>query len=323
MVAFLIYGLITLTMLGVALLHPKTPEWVWEFSFLGNIAILAVLSLLSFLAYQRERHYRHVFFTLWIVFAVNALVTPIWVIFSSADDFVNSLRFYVWYPVIGVHSAFAWAVTTITIGYITSPSKRLVHVAMGGLALFIMVGWLYSPYTWDPLAALVQDSNGKQIVNYAELNRSSALLDVYSLLVLLAFYVHKYRTDRPIGAFADTLLFLFGLALAIDTAEMMLPSSEMAFLVVSQWAIMITNIAMVICLALRLKFKSQTIADYYESQCLSDDPAIDRRIGRFDRLILRTFFDPEKIGQKIFFGPGSARMKVRRTPTHVARRANS
>jgi len=323
MVAFLVYGIITLGLLATALLHPKTPEWVWEVSFMGNIAILAVLSLLSFLAYQRERHYRHVFFTLWVVFAVNALAAPFQAMFHVAGNFDNYLRYYVWYPIIGVHAAFAWSVTTITVGYMTAPSKRLVHVAIAGLALFIMVAWLYSPYMWNPLAALVQDPNGTQSVSYIELNRSSAILNLYSLLVLLAFYVHKYRTDRPIGAFADTLLFLFGLALTIDTAEMMLPNLEMAFLVVSQWAMMITNVAMAVCLALRLKFKSQSIADYYESQCLSDDPAIDRRIGRFDRLILRTFFDTEKIGQKIFLGTGTARMKVRRTPTHVTRRANS
>lgn len=323
MVAFFIYSTITLGLLGVAFLHPRTPEWVWELSFLGNIAILAILSLLSFMAYQRERHYRHVFFTLWVVFGLNALSAPLLTMFYVADIFEYKLRFFVWYPIITVHAAFAWSVTTITVGYITSPSKRFMHVAIAGSALFIMIAWLYSPYTWNPLAALVHTTEGKPDVSYAELNLSSAILNVYSLLMLLAFYVHKYRTDRPIGAFADTLLFLLGLALLIDTAEMSLPNLEMEFLVVSQWAMMFTNMAMAVCLALRLKFKSQTIADYYESQCLSDDPAIDRRIGWFDRLILRSFFDPEKIGQKVFLGTGSAKMKVRRTPTRVVRRANS
>ncbi|MBK6766019.1 MAG: hypothetical protein IPG71_06750 [bacterium] len=143
------------------------------------------------------------------------------------------------------------------------------------------------------------------------------------MLMLLAFYVHKYRTDRPIGAFADTLLFLFGLALAVDTAELMLPESDLKHFIISQWAILFINLGMALSLALRLKFKSQTVADYYESQCLSDDPAIDRRIGSFDRFILRTFFDPEKIGQKVFLGTSSAQMKVRRTPSPVARRTGS
>ncbi|NUO19210.1 hypothetical protein HUU59_07195 [bacterium] len=323
MVAFFVYSIITLGLLSAALLHPATPEWVWEFSFLVNIAILGLMSLLSFLAFRREQHYRHVFFALWLVFAFNALGAPFMTMFHIAGDFDNYLRYYVWYPIIGIHTLFAWAVTTITAGYIAPPRKRLLHVAIAGLALFIVVGWLYSPYIWDPLKAVATAADGSQSVSYDEINRSSAILNVYSLLVLLAFYVHKYKTDRPIGAYADTLLFLFGIALAIDTAEMLLPSAEMELLVVSQWAMMFTNIAMTVCLALRLKFKSQTIADYYESQCISDDPSIDRRIGRFDRLILRTFFDTEKVGKKIFLGTGSARMKVRRTPTHVARRASS
>lgn len=322
MVAFFVYGIITLCFLGVALFHPKTPEWVWSPSFLTNIAVLGVSSLLSFLAYRQERHYRHVFFALWLVFAFNALAAPLQTIFHVADNFDNYLRYYVWYPVIGIHAVFAWAVTTITVGYMSAPGKRLLHVAIAGLALFIAVGWLYSPHIWNPLVAVSTAPDGTMSVSYDEINRSSAILNAYSLLMLLAFYVHKYKTDRPIGAYADTLLFLFGLALTIDTAEMLLPNMDMEFLVVSQWAMLFTNISMATCLALRLKFKSQTIADYYESQCVSDDPLIDRRIGWFDRLILRSFFDTEKVGKKIFLGPGSARMKVRRTPTHVSRRVN-
>lgn len=322
MVAFFVYSILTVSLLAVALFHPETPEWVLNFGFLGNIALLSIISLLSYLAYQREKHFRHVFFALWIVFAVNALASPIYAVLYSIGNENGVIRSYVWQGMIGSHAAFAWSVTTITVGYIASPRKRLLQTAIAGFVLFIFVFWLYSPYIVDPLKTQVLSIDGKSVSNYENLESSSIILNLYSLLVLLAFYVHKYRTDRPIGAYADSLLFLFGLALAIDTAEMLLPSSAFEFLVVSQWAILLVNIGIALCLVLRLKFKSQSIADYYESQCISDDPAIDRRIGRFDRFILRSFFDPEKIGAKIFLGTGSTRMKVRRTPTHVVRRAN-
>jgi len=321
MAAFVIYALAVVGLLGFGLLNPHTPVWVWEISFISNIIILSIASLLSFLVYRREQHYREVFFALWIVFAVYAAASPIFALIDAAGTFEQSLKFFVWYPAIGVHVTLAWAVTTITVGYMSKPKKRLLHNALASLALFSMAAWLYSPYVWDPLTALATDENGGTYANYANLDSSSMMLNIYSLLMLLAFYVHKYRTDRPIGAYADSLLFLFGLALLIDTTELTLKQIEFAHLVISQWVIMLVYASMTVCLALRLKFKSQTIADYYESQCLSDDPAIDRRIGWFDRLILRSFFDPEKVGKKVFLGPGSARMKVRRTPMQAGRRS--
>ncbi len=278
--------------------------------------------MLSFFAYRREIHYRHVFFALWLVFAVYALAGPLQALITASGKQSLALKFYIGYSWIGVHVALAWAVTTITVGYISSRQKRVVHTAIAGLVVIIISAWLYSPYTFDPLRAVVQDSTGQGALSLDILSRSSIIVNSFSLLMLLAFYVHKYRTDRPIGAYADTLLFLFGIALAIDTAEMLLSNLEFEILLVSQWAILFVYGSMAVCLGLRLKFKSQTIADYYESQCLSDDPAIDRRIGWFDRIILRSFFDPEKVGSKIFLGSGSAKMKVRRTPTQVVRRMN-
>ncbi|MBK8130131.1 MAG: hypothetical protein IPK53_14895 [bacterium] len=321
MVAFFVYGLAVIGLVVVGIAHPRTPQWVWEFSFITNILILSITSLLSFLVYRREQHYREVFFALWIVFAVFAVAGPLLALTEAIASLEMNVHFYVWYASILVHVTLAWAVTTITVGYLSSVRRRIVHSALASLALFSISIWLYSPYIFDPGLTIGQNDLGEQVISYAKIDSSSIVLNIFSLLMLLAFYVHKYRTDRPIGAYADTLLFLFGLALGIDTAEMTLRQVEFTHLVISQWGIMGVYGAMAVCLVLRLKFKSQTIADYYESQCLSDDPAIDRRIGGFDRLILRTFFDPEKVGTKVFLGTGSARMKVRRTPTPVGRRA--
>ncbi len=322
MAVFLFYVLITGTFLTLALTLPNIPDWIWNFGILGNVFLLAISSSLSFLAYQREQHYRQVFFALWIVFAVNSLANPVFAIANSSGSYDLIIGTYVLYPTILVHSVLAWAVTVITVGYVSNSAKRFLHSALAGLAVFAIAAWLYYPYVVHPLQVYEMNDAGQKVANYGNLDASSRILNMYALLMLLAFYVHKYRTDRPIGAFADTLLFLFGFALAIDTAESLFAGSQFAQLIMSQWVIMVVNAAMAVCLVLRLKFKSQTIADYYESQCVSDDPAIDRRIGRFDRLVLRAFFDPEKVGSKVFLGTGSSRMKVRRTPTHVMRRAN-
>lgn len=323
MAVFFVYSILTLVLVVATLFSPVTPDWVWNISILSNLGILAACSLLGFLAYQREQHYRGVFFYIWLYFALTTLTLPALILVLWLGEVNAELIAFVWVSLIGVHSILAWSITSITVSYISTPKRQAVHSAVAGLVLFTMAAWLYSPYIWDPLAVVQETAAGEVIANYDKINLSSLVLNIYSLLMLLAFYVHKYRTDRPIGAFADTLLFLFGLALLIDTAELLLPESELKHLFISQWAILIVYAGMALSLALRLKFKSQTIADYYESQCLSDDPAIDRRIGWFDRLILRTFFDTEKIGQKVFLGTGSSQMRVRRTPAPVSRRTGN
>jgi hypothetical protein len=112
--------------------------------------------------------------------------------------------------------------------------------------------------------------------------------------------------------------------LVVETTEYVSAVTDIELLGMSQWVFSLIAAAMTVTLLLRLKFKSQTIADYYESQCISDNPDIDRRIGYFDRLIIRSFFDPEKIGKEVFLGTGRKKMKVKRTPTRVSRpmRAN-
>ncbi|MCL4305922.1 hypothetical protein KJZ99_08405 [bacterium] len=320
MAAFFFYSVFTLSLVAATLFSPATPEWMWNSSILGNFALLALSSLLGFLAYRQEEHYRGVFFYIWLYFALNALTLPAYVLVYWLGLEYADIVAYVSISLIGVHVVIAWSITSITVAYLSRPRRRIVHSAIAGLALFTIAAWLYSPYIWDPLRVLVQDTAGNLSANYSRINTSSTVLNIYSLLMLLAFYVHKYRTDRPIGAFADSLLFCWGLALSIDTAELLLPTQEPVFLLISQWVILFANLGMAVSLALRIKFKSQTIADYYESQCLSDDPAIDRRIGRFDRLILRTFFDTEKVGEKVFLGTGSSQMRVRRTPSPVTRR---
>jgi uncharacterized membrane protein required for colicin V production len=230
------------------------------------------------------------------------LASPLSAIAAVLWSYEAWVKIYVLYSNIAVHAAVAWAVTTITVGYITPPRKRVVHTAIAGLVVFIMAAWLYYPYTFDPLATMVPNEQGDLLVNPALLSTSNTLLNIFSLLMLLAFYVHKYRTDRPIGAYADTLLFLFGLALAIDTAEAFLQVFELSFLVISQWAIQVVYAACAVSLALRLKFKSQTIADYYESQCVSDDPTIDRRIGGLTALFYGLFLIRKRLGRKYSLG---------------------
>jgi hypothetical protein len=107
--------------------------------------------------------------------------------------------------------------------------------------------------------------------------------------------------------------------LAVDTAEYLSNVTAINLLNLSQWSLSIIAASMIITLMLRLKFKSQKIADYYESQCISDNPDIDRRVGSFDRLIIWCFFDSEKVGKKVFLGTGRKKMSVRRTPTRVSR----
>ena len=170
---------------------------------------------------------------------------------------------------------------------------------------------------------IVQDSSGEFVADYRPLEISVIWINGISLLALLAFFLHKLSTDKPIGAYADTLLFLFGLLLVLDTAEYLTTVTEIQFLILSQWAMSIVAASMIVTLLLRLKFKSQTIADYYESQCISDNPDIDRRVGSFDRLIIRCFFNPEKVSKEVFLGTGRKKMKVRRTPTRVSKTLNA
>ena len=322
MAFFVLYTILTATLVVTALLHPQSPDWVKNWTFVANALLLAAISLLSYLAYHRERNYRDVFFFFWVYFAAAALATPVFALIVEYGPPQGGVIAYILIGLIGIHTGLAWAVTGITVGYWAPRRRRVVHLAIATLGLFAAVLWLYSPYVFDPLAIMQTAEDGSQFATYDSVWDSSVVLNVFSFLMLLAFYVHKLRTDKPIGAYADTLLFLFALLLLVDTAELMLTQSEIEILNISQWVVLLINVSMVITLVLRLKFKTQTISDYYESQCLSNDPAIDRRIGVFDRLVLRTFFDPEKIGKKVFLGTGQARLKVRRTPRPLSRHSH-
>ncbi|MCB9366783.1 MAG: hypothetical protein H6506_04710 [Calditrichaeota bacterium] len=320
MAVFYLYSTFTLVVAAATLISPSAPEWMWNIGILGNFGLLSFCAILGFLAYRKEEHYRNVFFFFWLYFALAALALPAWVIVHWLEQTYAYYVAYVLVSMVGVHTIIAWSITNIAVSYTARPKYRALQTAIAGVGLMVVSVWLYSPYIWNPLAVLVPDNLGGTTVYYGELYSSSLILNVYSLLMLVAFYVHKYRTDKPIGAFADSLLFFWALALSIDTAELLLPAQDEGFLLISQGVMLIANLGMAVSLALRVKFKSQTIADYYESECLSDDPSIDRRIGWFDRLILRAFFDPEKVGQKVFLGTGSSRMRVRRTPAPVGRR---
>ena len=134
--------------------------------------------------------------------------------------------------------------------------------------------------------------------------------------------MHKLRTDRPIGVYADSLLFFFAIYIIIDTAEYAAKITSLELLSMTQWAAALVTAAMIVTLMLRLKFKSQTMSRYYESQCVSGDPRIDRRIGWFDRLIVWGFFDPKKVGERVFLGAGSQKMRVKRSSARVPKSAD-
>jgi hypothetical protein len=79
--------------------------------------------------------------------------------------------------------------------------------------------WLFWPFWWSPelLSSLPTAQDGNTY--YRPVQQKFILTNAVALLLLLAFFVHKLRTDRPIGVYADTLLFFFAMYILIDTAE--------------------------------------------------------------------------------------------------------
>jgi hypothetical protein len=294
-------------------------ELTANISFALNIAQLSLLSLLSFLVYRQEKHYRSIFFQLWFLYLALALSVPVVYHFwfwsgKSAGIIAYALALVI------IHSLMAWTVANILFTYVFKDEKRWAVNGLTALVVLPIVLWLFWPYYWSPERILLSSYELNPAVVYAPIQKSAIIVNLISLLSLLAFFLHKYKTDRPIGAYADTLLFLFGLSFAVDTAEMFAQVSSVELMSITQWANGIVLAGMNISLLLRLKYKSQRIAEYYESQCLSLDPRIDRRVGIFDRIILWCFFDPKKVGARIFLGTGESKVEVKR---HTPRSTNS
>jgi hypothetical protein len=216
-----------------------------------------------------------------------------------------------------IHALFLWVAAKVLFTYVFHEEKRWAINLLASLVVFPTCGWLFWPFYFSPYALRTLPTAVSADTFYNPVLNAALIVNVLSLLLLVAFFVHKLRTDRPIGVFADTLLLLIGLFYLVDSLEIVSTVKSVEALSISQWANSIIAVAAIITLLFRLKFKSQTIAHYYESQCLSYNPNVGRRIGWFDRLILWSFFDPEKVGKRIFLGVGRQKMTVKRTSPRV------
>jgi len=305
-------------LLGYALLVLPAAEYGLTISMAINILTYGCLSLLSFLVYRQETYFRSIFFQFWFFFAVFALSAP--VTLHVVQYYGTTAGIAAW--IIGtivLHGLFAWTIAKVLFHYIFHDEKRWAINLLSALVVLPLCGWLLWPYWWNPLSILDLPTAANADTLYTPVQKAMIVVNIFFLVMLLAFFLHKLRTDKPIGVFADTLLFLFGLMVLVDTVESVFQINSLELLNITQWANGIIAGAMIVTLILRLHYKSQTIANYYESQLLSYDPRVGRRIGVFDRIILRCFFDPQKVGERIFLGTGGKKMTVKRTSPRVAR----
>jgi hypothetical protein len=289
-----------------------------DLTFALNVFEFGLLSLLSFLAYRQEKHFRSIFFQFWLLFATVAISAPLVAHFMYWDGLIAGRHTYVRVLIL-IHIMFMWIATKILATYIFHEEKRWAVNLLASVVVFPTCIWLFWSIFWNPdfLGTLPTGVNHETY--YTPLLTRAIVVNIISLLILLAFFLHKLRTDRPIGVFADTLLFIFGLFYLVDTAEILLRVTSVELLSITQFANNLLAFAAIITLLLRLKYKSQTIAKYYESQCLSLNPDVGRRIGLFDRFILWCFFDPEKVSQRLYLGPGGQKITVKRSSLRISR----
>lgn len=313
---FVVYAIGIAALLWYSLFFLPFPELRHNFGFTLNIVQLGFLSLLSFLVYRQETIFRSIFFQFWIAFAVLALSAPAILTCTYLWDWQGGMASYVWASIV-TRALLTWIICKILLHYVFHDEKRWAINLISSLVVLPLYIWLFWPYHWNPQALLTLPGAASAATLYLPIRKPLIVVNSVSLFFLLAFFVHKYRTDRPIGVFADTVLALFGGYLLIDTVELAVEASNPILLNISQWAIALVSAAMLVVLMKRLKFKSQTIAEYYESQFLSDHPDIGRRVGFFDRVVLRLFFDPEKIGKRIYLDTGHQRLQVKRTSHRI------
>ena len=321
MILFLSYALGMAGVIWYLLFYLPFPDLTQHISFALNIVQLGVLSLLSFLVYRQETVFRSVFFQFWFLFAYLAAIPAIF--FSC----------FHWYGDIGglvsavltlvvFHGLLLWVAAKVLFGYVFHKERLWLLNLSCYLVVLPLCLWLFWPFWWSPESLSLLPTAQDPGTYYRPIEDKFIVTNAVALLLLLAFFVHKLRTDRPIGVYADTLLYFFAIYILVDTAEFLAKANSIELMSMTQWAASAVSVAMIVTLLLRLKFKSLTIANYYESQCVSGDPRIDRRIGWFYRFIVRCFFDPQKVGARIFLGTGTQKMKVKRSSTRVMRSAD-
>lgn len=322
MVLFVLYALSTIVVLWSTLFYLPYGTTTQHFGFVLNILLLGLLSLLSFLAYRQELHFRSIFYHFWILFAALALASPI---YSHASywggDFWN-LTSYVFLQVI-VHALFLWVSAKTVFAYIFRDERRWAINVLSTLVVVPICAWLFWPFWWSPEQLMNLPGWSEPTTRFMPLYHGCYEVDIATLLLLVAFFWHKLKTDRPLGAYADTILFFFGAYVLIDFVDI---QCQITSIEMSNITLMVSGVILIvmsITLVLRLKYKSQSIAQYYESQLLSNDSRVDRRVGWFDRLILRSFFDPEKVGESIYLGEGRSKMKIKRSSYRVNRTQSS
>jgi hypothetical protein len=313
---FVIYGVLVASLLWYTLSYLPFPELRQNAGFVLNIIQYALVSFLSFRVYRQELHFRRVFFQFWVYFTALGLSAPIvyhcmyW--YGGWYGFLSYM-----FMLMAVHFLMAWVTSKILFHYIFYDEKRWAINLLSTLVVLPLCLWLFWPFWWSPEAILSLPTAKDAVSLYRPIEKAFIIVNIFSLVLLVAFFLHKLKTDKPIGAFADTLLFLFGLMIAVDTVEQFARVNSLELMNITQFGLGFIAVAIIITLLLRYKYKSQKIADYYESQCLSHDPRVGRRVGLFDRLILWCFFDPKKIGQRIYLGPGRQAVTIKRTPTRV------
>jgi hypothetical protein len=317
-ILFVVYGGAILGLLVGTVVYLVTPACMLFFGFYLNIVLYGILSLLSFMTYRQETHFRSIFFQFWILFACFALIGPAVLFASKVAGPVAAVGAYVTTTIL-IHVLFAWVIAKVLFHYVFRDEKRWAINLLSTLVVLPLCLWLFWPYWWSPVSILQLPSAASAATIYTPVQKPAIIVNILCLLMLLAFFLHKLRTDTPIGAFADTLLFLFGLFILFDAVELVAQVNSMELMNITQWAFAATDVAMVVTLLMRLHYKAQTIADYYESQCLSHDPRVGRRIGLFDRCVLWGFFDPKKVGQRVFLGANHKKVTVRRGSPRVTR----
>jgi len=315
---FVLYGTAIAGVVWYTLYYLPYPELTQHFGFALNIIQFGFLSLLSFLAYRQESHFRSIFFQFWIVFAVLAMTAPVTYECMYLWGVVGGMAAFVVVTIL-IHGLFTWTICKILLHYVFRDEKRWVINIISTVVVLPLYLWLFWPFYWSPQVLMTLPSAQSAATFYNPVHKPLIVVNIVSLVLLLAFFLHKLRTDRPIGVFADTMLYLFGLLLAIDTAEIIAQVHSAQLQDITQWAIGIVATVMLATMILRLRYKSKSMAHYYESQCLSIDPRVGRRIGLFDRFVLWCFFDPKKVGKRIYLDTGYKKLEVKRSSPRVMR----
>jgi hypothetical protein len=313
---FVVYAVGIAATVWYTLTYLPFPDFGQISGFVLNIIESGLLSLLSFRVYRQEQHFRSVFFQFWLIFAALALSGPVvYGIQAQYGGWAAMIAYEI--SIIAIHVLFLWVMVKILFAYVFHDEKRWAINVLSSVVVFPLCLWLFWPYYWRPEILMSLPTAKDAVEFYHPVLKPAIVVNIVSLLMLLAFFLHKLRTDRPIGVFADTLIFLFGLSCLFDTIEILAQVNSLELMNLTQWAMGIINLAMMVTLVLRLKYKTQTIAHYYESQCISFDPRVGRRVGLFDRLILWCFFDQKAVGERVFLGAGRQKMMVKRTSPRV------